>query len=392
MDTDIKVFRVSKGNKVLVYVCCALLIVGCASLIFYQLLWGGGVYSVKVISLSLLGLAGGALGVCGIISVLKSRLELLSDRIRVVGMLKNKEYSVVGLKGFRVRRIQGVTFVELISASGKKVGNVELNYDGIDEIGRWIESKLENLDIKDLNSEVAEILKDATLGNTEEERKGTLRLAWSRAKYLNNAAVACMLWGVMYPKPYKFCIFAALLLPLVGFGVTMGTQNVFKLDGDNKGARPVIFPVLAFPALMLSLRAMIDWQIVDWSSFWEPFLICSIGIFVGVYAALSDVRKKFTNAIIVAAFSLIYSYGAVLGLNGLLDTEPPARYQTTIYRKYTKAGKHTEYYFAVSRVKGLEFSEDIQVGRKVYNSKSEGEMAMVSVFRGRFGIPWVEAE
>lgn len=391
MDTEAKVFRVSKGYRTLIYALGPLFAAGGLALAAYQVLYGGPFFTAKVLVLMVIGLGFAALGVCGVVEAVKSRLQLLPDRLREVGVFRTKEYVLANLKGFRVVNAQGISYLKLFYADDKVAGLIGLNYEGLSEIGPWIEARLENLDAKELNSEVTELLDDAALGNTQEERKEALGRAWRWYGYLHKAAVACFLWSV-FPKPYKVFFFTTLLLPLFGLYIAKRSHDLFMLDGSGKGARPLIIPILVVPAIVLALRAMLDWKILDWLPFWGPFGVCAACFLLASYVAIPDVRKKFANICIALVFALIYSYGAVLGLNGLLDNAAPARHTTRIIRKYTKKDRHIEYYFAVARTKDLDLQDDIQVGRRMYNAKREGEPIDVLIHPGRLAIPWLDAE
>lgn len=87
--------------------------------------------------------------------------------------------------------------------------------------------------------------------------------------------------------------------------------------------------------------------------------------------------------------SILILLAAFLIVNGIADRAPVRHVETSITRKYITSGRYTtNYHLVVSSWRQGQDQERLRVGGKAYHSMYVGELVVVEVHAGLFGLPW----
>ena len=129
-------------------------------------------------------------------SILKSRFEIWSDRIRDVGIFKTDEIKLDDLAGYRMMDTKGGQVIKFISRNSPKVIRASLVFDDPVSFQDWVDKNVKNLDEADAREEEKEAETDDRLGGSREERNEKLKAARQAVKFLGGAALVLSLWGI----------------------------------------------------------------------------------------------------------------------------------------------------------------------------------------------------
>lgn len=324
-----------------------------------------------------------------LISLYKSRFEIYADSVRDVGVFRTRELQISGIKGFRIEanRYGKSLCLEPKDPESKKI-KAAMVFDREPELLDWLNRNLTNLDARDYQDELTQVAGDTRLGESPEERLGLLSRARLCTRIMTGLAVGVLLWAFFYPEPYDYVIWTAAAFPFVALGVLHYFKGAVKFDCAKNSAFPSIAPAFLLPALGLAVRAFIDFNILGWGNFWQPFGACSLSLFALVFLIARDVRQKIATAVLLLVFCALYGAAAVVCLNGILDTSTPAFYKAKVLEKRISRGKHTSYYLKLSPWGPRTTKEDVDVGKNAYNRHQVGDAVDVVVRKGRLEIPW----
>jgi hypothetical protein len=98
-------------------------------------------------------------------------------------------------------------------------------------------------------------------------------------------------------------------------------------------------------------------------------------------------KNKATKAII-AIICMLYAFGAVICLNGILDSSAPTTYKARVIDKGGSTGRHMSYYLKLAPWGPRETDQEVGVRKSVYDKYKAGDDAVVVVRNGKLGIPW----
>ena len=323
-------------------------------------------------------------------SILKSRFEIWSDRIRDVGIFKTDEIKLDDLAGYRMMDTKGGQVIKFISRNSPTVIRASLVFDDPVSFQNWVDKNVKNLDEADAREEEKEAETDDHLGGSREERKEKLKAAKQVIKFLGGAALALTLWGFIRPEPYHLVVGLLLAAPLISIGFLFGFGGAIRFNIDNKTSSvyPSIDAAFLIPIVCLSLRAVLDWHLLAWDAFWVPFSCFTLALWGFLQMASQDARSKTSSLLVGVLFCAVWGYGTTVTLNGILDKGVPATYPTQVLAKRISTGKHTSYYLNLAPWGPVAEPKEVDVGSRLYRQKSVGDPMTVYLYGGAFHIPW----
>lgn len=215
-----------------------------AGLVVFCFLFGGGFVILFVYAL---------------LSVVRGRIEVYPDRIRDVGLFRTNQLRIDNIRGFRVVPTQYVPTLELLPKDpGARKIKTALIVAHRDDLIKRLERAFVNLEDADRREEMATILGDSRLGETETQRQARLHRARAWSRGLNGLALAAMLWALFRPRPYPYLIWALVALPLLTLAVVHRFGGVMVLNGKRNSTFPDVTGAFLMPCLGLTLRAFIE--------------------------------------------------------------------------------------------------------------------------------------
>jgi hypothetical protein len=90
----------------------------------------------------------------------------------------------------------------------------------------------------------------------------------------------------------------------------------------------------------------------------------------------------------IAAFCLVYGYGATVEINCLLDHSPAESHTATVDSKRMIRGKTTTYEVSLGPWGPRATPNRLRVNRAEFNAIQPGDEAHISLKRGALGINW----
>lgn len=383
-----QLYRTSKGWRIFFFIFMPPLICLMTWLMIYSFV-GNDIKGLSVrIVFFLMGLGFDIFLIYAIVSIAKYRVEVFSDKIVEIGVFKKKEIMLKNIDGFRILPMQYINQVQFIYKDTKKKKNITLMMNDSNVFLQWLNSSIRNLDAEDYEKEVKTILSNEELGMTEEQRAYSFERAKKFASFLNILSIATMLWVLFRPQPYEIAIWTMILFPILAISSSKLFPGLIKFDESKKGAYPSVAAAFLMPGIALSLRALLDWDILSWQNFWVPFAIISICLLFLLLWFFKELRNKYGYAILLLCFCAVYGYGATISLNGINDKSTTISYSAEIINKRISTGKNTSYYLKLSPWGPRTSSKDVSVSKGFYNSVQIKDSTKVHVKKGTLNIPW----
>ncbi|OYU96343.1 MAG: hypothetical protein CFE21_08070 [Bacteroidetes bacterium B1(2017)] len=334
-------------------------------------------------------LAGIAILILAIIDAYYGKFVIAEDKVYTKGIFNNKELYLDEISGYRE---ENKHIIIETNALNRKQIKISTYYGNTGDILLWLSYYYKNLDAELIDIEKEEILNNPHFGWTEEERAQKLHLAQSISTILNIVGFIVGVWLLFYPKPYQPLMFGALLIPLLVIGIIKYFKGLIKLNEKEKSAYPSLTLALILPALILCIRGISDYNLIDSSSIILPSSILSLSILVFLLVNHKELEyhkaKDLFVVLIIYAILFGYSFGIIISLNGLLDKSAPQYYSSTILSKRTSSGKYTSYYFEIDTWGKQNEPEEISISRQKYDSLEPGQVVTVELKNGFFNMPW----
>ncbi|MES2040379.1 MAG: hypothetical protein V4495_21375 [Pseudomonadota bacterium] len=337
----------------------------------------------------LLSLAVSALGLYMLLKTLRYKVVLHSDAIEVQEMSATTRLQRTQLQGRRmVRRNNSPEETQLIPRElhEKKIHIPKmLKTDAAFQA--WMNT-ITDLDQQDQQKTLDEIAADTSLGSNKEERLQKLATAKKRANLLNGAAFVLSIWMIIYPQPYQLLMLVLLAMPWLALLLMKTAKGIYQIDGNTKDIKPNLAIMIFMPGLALMMRALTDFNLVNYTPVLQMALACSL-TFTALALHLDwPLRSKPLMILVSTAISFAYGYGAAGLLNAQLDHGTAETYQVQVLSKHISHGKHTSYHLQIAPWGPVSHADDVTVESEVYNSIASGGMACVALHKGSLHLPW----
>lgn len=331
-----------------------------------------------------------ALSICILVSAHQRRIEILADRIRIVGALNHfKERRFEDLEGFRILETDYRPMLVLVpKGKATKKLRIELVYQRREEFLKQLQAAVRNLDAEDLQTELKEVLANQHLGGSEEQRMETLKTVRKCVGALNYATTVAVLWGLIYPQPYACAMTVLALLPLLAAAMVQWFPHAVKFDGNKDSARPMVASLFFGPACVLAFRAFRDWNVLEWANVWMPMISIAAAMTIWMALCAADVRKKRGALISVVLFGLVYGYGLVVYLNCYYDHSQPVVHRTVVRSRDISHGQYVSYNLKLKPWLGRDEEREVEVSQSVYEQHEVGSHATILVGQGALSIKW----
>ena len=209
-------------------------------------------------------------------------------------------------------------------------------------------------------------------------------------RIINTLAWVCGLWLIFYPQPYEIGIYVAMLFLPVVLYVVHRYKGLVKIDENPKSAYPNLATAFMIPAIVVMLRALLDYSIFQFSELWIWVVICTLvlyGITLAVTRAYTD-KKQLAKSLLLLLFIGGFSYGTLVQANCMNDQSVTQVYNTTVMGKRVSGGKRTSYYLELSPWGPQTEADEVDVPRSLYDRVEEGQLMQVYFKKGRLGVPW----
>jgi len=320
----------------------------------------------------------------------KYRFEVWPDRIRSIGLLGARELEIPQIDGFRIPRNQrgGGGIVFFISRRAKKSIRVFQMLEEEDAFRKWLETQFKNLDEVEAQKELGEAMADERLGTSADQRAQNLARVKKAMGILVLLVFLFCLFGLHMQVPYRLFIGFLVLAPLMVLALPLIFPEAIRFNTVQRSPYAGVDLLAMTPASFLAIRAIEDWNILEWKNFWVPFFMISLALY-GYLLAIPDFRKLKQNIFFAGIFfSLLFGSSATVCLNGILDKSVPAHYGARVVDKRMDRDRHGNFYYMTLLPWGtMTAPKEYRAGLKAYEQYSAGDWVTVAVRQGAFKIP-----
>jgi hypothetical protein len=330
-----------------------------------------------------------ALMIFGVIDTYKGRLIIKEDKIIAVSSLSNTELTLDEIKGFTVN--EQYIFVEPTDSKKKKI-KISKYTGGYNEILDWLSESYPDLNQKNAIEEEQDILSDETLGWTREVREVKLSKARQTAKVINWAAGITAAWTFLYPTPYQYSILTAIIIPIVALMVVKSSNGLIRIDEKKGSAYPSVIYAFIYPSLGVMLRAILDYNIFDYSNVWLTTALITLAFLFVLLMKQQEITFKtkvdYVTVSSLALFLFAYSFGTLVHINCYYDNSEQENFKAKVLDKRISSGKSTSYYLELSTWGEQKEADEVSIDKGLYKRIQVGDEVNIYLRSGKLEIPW----
>ena len=386
-----KEYKIGKGWAIFIYIFAPLLIALFVWLLIMPFVLDDTpiemLYFFAPLSLGMIGLM-----VVGLLDTIKGKVIVSSDTLSIRSTFINRDLKFQEIKGFQVE--QNYIFV-LPNTEKKKRIKISTYIGNSSELIMWLSSNFPDLHQVNEKKEEAEILDNFEYGRNVEERSSQLNQAKKVAKVLNWAGGLILVWTLFKPAPYEYAILASISLPIIAIFVVIYYKGLIKINEKNRGsgsAYPTVLSAILLSSCGLFLRALLDYDIFDYSNIWMPSIIIGIAMTVLIVFRTQEFKFKklidYFTILSLTFFFFGFGFGSIVSLNCMYDESTPQAFQSKILNKRISSGKRTTYYIELAAWGTQSEKSDVSVTEELYEKLELDNNATIYLKKGWLKIPW----
>lgn len=339
--------------------------------------------SDSLVVLSIITLPLFALGIGCLFEVFYAKLVIEENKLYSKGLFNNYSFSFDEITGFNKTQ----NYVSVFS--GKKRMRISKYVKDIDKIHSWLGNHFIDLDALKRKEDKQKIEFSEEVFSEAHHKK--LKTAKYVTYFYNALAYGSAAWIFFYPSPYTYSVLFSIVVVLLGIFLPKFSKG-FIGYADIKEEKKANVTPLFLPAIGLSLRALLDVNVFDYSTLWLLVAVLTIPLTVFVFAGKEFNLRKGKTYIYVAFFLYVfasYSFGAILSTNVIFDDSTPKIYKAKIIDKSIGSGDVTTYNFELDKWHETSDMNDIQVSEERYYELEKNDSIDIYLQEGKFGIPWL---
>jgi len=331
------------------------------------------------------------LGLPVLASVIRTRVTLYADAIETRGMFVIKRMERADISGRRlISGGDGPSVIQLLTNT-TRVRSLKLpQYIATDAAwDRWFAS-IPDVDAEERNAALANFLEQSDVAGSNEEKFAALEQARRNAKWLFYAALAAGGWAWFHPQPYHLSVLCLALVPWVAVAMVSAGPSVYRINLARNDVVADVSAPLMLPGMVLMLRAMLDIEILDWTSVAALSAAATAILLLILLVFLPELRKNSGSLGMAILMIAPYAYGASMIANVYFDRGEPAKHMTQVAAKRVSTDNGKFFHLKLTPWGPRAESEEVSVGREIYARVATGDSVCVYLFRGAFGVRWFE--
>jgi hypothetical protein len=386
--TIMQEYKIGKGWAIFIYIFAPLLIALFGWLLIMPFVLDDTpfemLYFLAPLSLGMIGLI-----VVGILDTIKGKVIISSDTLSIRSTFINRDLKFQEIKGFQID--QNYIFV-LPNTETKKRIKISTYIGKSNELIMWLSSNFPDLHQVNEEKEEAEILNDLEYGRNSEERLSQLNQAKKVAKVLNWIGGLIFVWTLFKPEPYEYAILASISLPIIAILVVIYYKGLIRINEKKGSAYPNAFFAISMTFWGLLLRALLDYNIFDYSKIWTPSGIIGVVMIAFIVYGTKEFKfkkaKDYFTVLFLTVFFFGFGYGSIVTLNCMYDESIPQTFQSQVIDKRISTGKITTYYLKLTPWGTQTKSDDVSVTEELYKNLEIDDNVIIYLKKGQFEIPW----
>ena len=186
-------------------------------------------------------------------------------------------------------------------------------------------------------------------------------------------------WAFFLPSPYRLAVGATIVAGVLLVLITIIRRDRWKFERTMHDPRPATGWAVFLCAIVLALRAFLDWRIIDWEKLAVLSVAAGATIGVGLRTLLGETSRDPLSLVAWVLTASLYAYGALTPLNMWLDRAPSQSYRAVVLEAHTES-------LRVSAWGPYAAPQDHSVGRWLLDRVEQGGPICADVYRGAFGI------
>lgn len=378
--------RTAKGWRIFAYIACSIFIAVFVSLIIMTLFNQPGHWATwAIIVPACLGMIG--FSIYSLIEAHTGVYTFDATGVAYDSRLMHQRLAHDDVRGFRTDEY----YVYIIPFDKtKKTIKVGFSTERYAEILKFINTAYEPLPDVDPH-EVDEVLSNEEHGTNPWERIKSLTHARKVARAVNIVGCVAAAWALK-PIPYEATMITAIVTVIAALSVLFWFRGFIRIDTRKTSAYPSITYGMTFPAVMLMLRCLFDYDVED------ALLLVRYAFIGGIvlvalcaYATREYSFKRWTDYLSVITLTFVmsaYTYGATTFLNCYYDDSTAQSHVAQVLDKHITSGKTTTYYLKLSSWGPRHEAEDVSVSRAEYERINIRDSVEILLHDGKLGARW----
>jgi uncharacterized membrane protein len=381
-------FRTAKGWRIFIYIFSPLLIGLFIYVGFIPFSSENSNLTLKLILIPV-SLGGTTIFIYGLVETIKSRIIVASNSISSLSIFGTKTLDFHEIKGFRIDD----NYIRIISNSeNKKSINISLYIEKSGQLIEWVSNHFIELDSHEAKQEEQQILTDHEFGINARTREYKLNEARKFAKYINIIGGLTCVWLWFYPRPYLLSISVGMVVPALAFISLYVYRGLIRFDERKNSAHPSIIYGFLLPSVGLLIRAIMDYEILEYKSIWIAVSISTIALTFLFILGTKEIKfTKFIDyftTLSLTGMILCYSFGTYAISNCLFDKSEPEIFKSEVIDKEISSGKSTTYYLTLKPWGPRTETERVSVTKNEYAVTDKGDTVDIYLRQGLLKTSW----
>lgn len=321
-----------------------------------------------------------------VINFVKRKLVISENSILCVNLFSRKELKLTAIKGYRLNgkliKIEPISENDAILS----IGNYTDLQDSI-EITNWLAKNFKDLDALDLESEHQKLLKDKSLGFSENDRSEKIKNTKEICVAYN--IISSFLAFIMLFIDQQFSYFILLALPLIGIVLLYNFKLIKFISNPKRSMYGYIFIGFGIPCFFLLLKTS-EFNILNLDTILLPIGItsCIVLAFLLFKGINKSVESLIGQIIALLLLSVLYGFGSIRAINCEFDKSKLLTYNATVIDQSVSRGKKTTYYLRISTWGPQHKEQDEDVSKNMYHKTKVGDVVAIKYKEGFLKAPW----
>lgn len=326
----------------------------------------------------------------GLTYIFKSKLIVEEDQLVYTGVFISRKLQFSNIRGIKLEK----NFLHFYpkNKNGKTI-KVSTSVAGFRNLLQWAVTYFPDVKTVEYLDSEKELLNNETYGATKEERGVRLKKAKTISRIFNAASFIVGFATFFYPYFYDAQVLVCCVLPIAGIIIYKVYKGLIQLDELPNSPYPNIAYTIAVPSGVICFRALMDFDIFDYSNLWKPvaFVFVSFCISAVIVTATTYNFKKVVTYLTIFATLIIggtYAYGVVATTNAVFDKSEPSVYSTKILDKRVSKTKYPRCYLKLDTWGPRNEVDEMVVSKETYLSHEIGDTVVVHFKHGFYNVPY----
>ncbi|TRX60656.1 hypothetical protein FNH22_06320 [Fulvivirga sp. M361] len=328
-----------------------------------------------------------------IIDAFWSKLIIENDRIMIISFWDKRELFFENVDGMKYE--EGKIHFFPKNQSTKKI-KISDSYRNKEEWFELLANKTRDLDKEIYQKEKEELFNDQNYGKNLDQRAEKINRTKQITKFLNYCSWGAIIWLLFHPDPYTLATAVNIILPTIGLFLVVANKSLIKIYYDKNSPYPSLSTTLSMPPMALVIRAIIDFNIIDYQNAWRYALILSPLLFLMIiigtrnqFRAKNKMEELGGYLITALALGFFTFYTSIM-INCTYDDSWPEQYAAIVDYKEIEEDNDspTTYLLTISPWGTIEEQMEVSVSERLYNEVAVGDEVFVNLHQGLLNIPW----